>query len=60
MLTLDFSQTRNDKPEQHWILKDGVTKIQLADTTLCMDAGAKGENLSLIRAPSLETLETKH
>lgn len=35
------SQTRNDKPEQQWYIKDGSTKIQLADTTLCMDAGAK-------------------
>ncbi|KAK3312657.1 hypothetical protein B0H66DRAFT_504543 [Apodospora peruviana] len=34
-------QTRTDKPDQHWLLKDGVTKIQLANTTLCMDAGAK-------------------
>ncbi|KAK3373055.1 ricin B lectin domain-containing protein [Lasiosphaeria ovina] len=34
-------QTRTDKPEQHWFIKDNSTKIQLADTTLCLDAGAK-------------------
>jgi hypothetical protein len=30
-----------NKPEQQWWLKDGKTKIQLANSTLCMDAGAK-------------------
>ncbi|PVH70059.1 carbohydrate-binding module family 13 protein [Cadophora sp. DSE1049] len=36
-------QTLNNKPEQQWYIKDGnVTgKIQLADTTFCMDAGAQ-------------------
>ncbi|KAH7110063.1 hypothetical protein B0J11DRAFT_554569 [Dendryphion nanum] len=34
-------QTRNDKPEQHWYIKANQTKIQLADTTLCMDGGAQ-------------------
>ncbi|KAG9230718.1 ricin B lectin domain-containing protein [Amylocarpus encephaloides] len=34
-------QTRNDKPEQHWYLKDGSSTIQLADTTLCLDGGPK-------------------
>ncbi|KAK4206626.1 ricin B lectin domain-containing protein [Rhypophila decipiens] len=34
-------QTRNDKPEQQWYLKSNVTRIQLANSTLCMDAGAK-------------------
>ncbi|KAK4149018.1 ricin B lectin domain-containing protein [Chaetomidium leptoderma] len=32
-------QTRNDKPEQQWYIKDGTTKIQLVDSTLCMDGG---------------------
>lgn len=36
-------QTRNDTPEQQWYLQDDKTKIQLAGTTLCMDAGAKGK-----------------
>ncbi|KAH8898377.1 hypothetical protein GQ53DRAFT_777789 [Thozetella sp. PMI_491] len=34
-------QTLNNKAEQQWYIKDGKTKIQLADTTLCIDAGAK-------------------
>ncbi|KAK4177128.1 hypothetical protein QBC36DRAFT_345704 [Triangularia setosa] len=35
-------QIKNDKPEQHWYLKDGTgVRIQLADTNLCLDAGAK-------------------
>ncbi|PSN64567.1 hypothetical protein BS50DRAFT_557168 [Corynespora cassiicola Philippines] len=34
-------QTKNDKPEQHWYIKDNQTKIQLVDTMLCIDAGAK-------------------
>ncbi|KAK0726277.1 hypothetical protein B0T21DRAFT_350431 [Apiosordaria backusii] len=35
-------QIKNDKPEQHWYLKDGTGgRIQLADTNLCLDAGAK-------------------
>jgi hypothetical protein len=38
------SKTRNDKPEQHWYLKDGATKILLADSTLCLDGGAKSEH----------------
>jgi hypothetical protein len=37
------SKTRNDKPEQHWYLKDGASKILLADSTLCLDGGAKSE-----------------
>ncbi len=36
-------QTRNNKPEQQWYIKDGKTKIQLVDTNLCVDAGAKSE-----------------
>lgn len=36
------SQIRNDKPEQQWYLKDGTgVRIQLAETNLCLDAGAK-------------------
>lgn len=34
-------QTLTSKPEQQWWLQTGKTKIQLVDTTLCMDAGAK-------------------
>ncbi|KAJ4377306.1 hypothetical protein N0V83_000130 [Neocucurbitaria cava] len=34
-------QTLTSKPEQTWYIKSNATKIQLADTTLCMDAGAK-------------------
>ncbi|KAG7287513.1 hypothetical protein NEMBOFW57_007025 [Staphylotrichum longicolle] len=34
-------KTRNDKPEQHWYLQNGATKILLADSTLCLDGGAK-------------------
>ncbi|KAI0022140.1 hypothetical protein F4780DRAFT_777853 [Xylariomycetidae sp. FL0641] len=35
-------QTRTDTPEQQWYLKDGEgSKIQLAETTLCVDAGEK-------------------
>jgi hypothetical protein len=34
-------QTLSSKPEQQWWLQNGKTKIQLVDTTLCMDAGAK-------------------
>ncbi|KAK4125674.1 carbohydrate-binding module family 13 protein [Parathielavia appendiculata] len=34
-------KTRNDKPEQHWYIKDGATKIQLVDSNLCMDGGAQ-------------------
>ncbi|KAI1344542.1 ricin B lectin domain-containing protein [Xylariaceae sp. FL0016] len=35
-------QTRTDKADQHWYIKDGTgSKIQLVDTTFCIDAGAK-------------------
>ncbi|KAL1890432.1 hypothetical protein Sste5346_008259 [Sporothrix stenoceras] len=38
-------QTLTSKPEQQWYVKDGsgsgTSKIQLAGTTLCLDAGAK-------------------
>lgn len=37
------SQTLNNKPEQQWYIQKGNTSIQLADTTLCLDAGAKSE-----------------
>ena len=37
------SQTRNDKPEQHWYLQNGSTKIMLADSTLCLDGGAQSQ-----------------
>ncbi|KAL2137845.1 hypothetical protein VTI28DRAFT_8001 [Corynascus sepedonium] len=32
-------KTAAESPEQQWYLKTGSTKIQLADTTLCMDGG---------------------
>ncbi|KAH8910581.1 hypothetical protein BR93DRAFT_964445 [Coniochaeta sp. PMI_546] len=34
-------QTLTSKPEQQWWIKDGDSKIQLVNTTLCLDAGAK-------------------
>ncbi|KLU85284.1 hypothetical protein MAPG_04312 [Magnaporthiopsis poae ATCC 64411] len=34
-------QPLSSKKEQQWYLKAGVTKIQLAETNWCMDAGAK-------------------
>jgi hypothetical protein len=34
-------QTLTSKPEQQWYVKGGTSKIQLAGTTLCLDAGAK-------------------
>jgi len=37
-------QTLNNKPEQQWYIKEGSAKIQLVDTTLCMDAGAKSKD----------------
>lgn len=36
-------QPLSSKKEQQWYLKDGVTKIQLAETNWCMDAGAKSK-----------------
>ncbi|OTA67697.1 carbohydrate-binding module family 13 protein [Hypoxylon sp. EC38] len=34
-------KTAAQKPEQQWYLKTGSTKIQLAGTQLCLDAGEK-------------------
>ncbi|KAF2010707.1 carbohydrate-binding module family 13 protein [Aaosphaeria arxii CBS 175.79] len=34
-------QTLNNKPEQQWYLKADASKIQLAATQLCLDAGEK-------------------
>ncbi|OCL11001.1 carbohydrate-binding module family 13 protein [Glonium stellatum] len=36
-------QTLTSKPEQQWYIKDGNTtgKVQLANSTLCLDGGAK-------------------
>ncbi|KAL1836769.1 hypothetical protein VTJ49DRAFT_4687 [Mycothermus thermophilus] len=39
--TTTIVKTRNDTPEQYWYLKDGLTKIQLANSTLCMDGGPR-------------------
>ncbi|KAF2023083.1 hypothetical protein EK21DRAFT_81664 [Setomelanomma holmii] len=36
-----FVQSLTSKPDQQWYIKSNQTKIQLADTTLCMDAGPK-------------------
>ncbi|KAL8403090.1 hypothetical protein RB594_008374 [Gaeumannomyces avenae] len=35
-------QPLSNKTEQQWYIKAGVTRIQLAETNWCMDAGAKG------------------
>lgn len=44
-LTLAFldSQTSAETPEQQWYVKDGDSAIQLAGTTLCLDAGESSE-----------------
>ncbi|KEZ39141.1 hypothetical protein SAPIO_CDS10540 [Scedosporium apiospermum] len=34
-------QTLSEKPEQQWLLQDGASTLQLADTTLCIDGGAQ-------------------
>ncbi|KAI1103052.1 carbohydrate-binding module family 13 protein [Jackrogersella minutella] len=34
-------QTGSQAPEQQWYIQSGNTKIQLADSTLCLDAGEK-------------------
>ncbi|KAH7396401.1 ricin B lectin domain-containing protein [Pyrenochaeta sp. MPI-SDFR-AT-0127] len=34
-------QTLTSKPDQQWYIKANQTKIQLADTNFCMDAGPK-------------------
>ncbi|KAK4234263.1 ricin B lectin domain-containing protein [Achaetomium macrosporum] len=34
-------KTLNNKPEQQWYIKDNTTKIQLVDSTLCLDGGAQ-------------------
>ncbi|KAJ9133686.1 hypothetical protein NKR23_g10587 [Pleurostoma richardsiae] len=36
--------SRTDKIDQQWYLKDGNTKIQLANSTLCLDAGTARSN----------------
>lgn len=40
-LTSARRQTLTSKPEQQWYIKANETSIQLAGTTLCMDAGPK-------------------
>ncbi|KAL2169076.1 hypothetical protein VTG60DRAFT_6498 [Thermothelomyces hinnuleus] len=40
--TTTIVKTANNTPEQQWYLKTGSTKIQLADSTLCMDGGPQG------------------
>lgn len=42
-------QTNTNKPEQAWYLKSDDSKIQLANTTLCIDAGAKSEHCIKLR-----------
>ncbi|KAK4145985.1 uncharacterized protein C8A04DRAFT_26145 [Dichotomopilus funicola] len=37
--TTTIVKTRADTPEQQWWLTDGATKIQAANTTLCLDGG---------------------
>ncbi|KAI1370395.1 carbohydrate-binding module family 13 protein [Hypoxylon crocopeplum] len=34
-------KTAASKPEQQWYIKEGSTKVQLANTQLCLDAGAQ-------------------
>ncbi|KAI5859419.1 ricin B lectin domain-containing protein [Durotheca rogersii] len=36
--------SRKDTVDQQWYLQSGSTKIQLANTTLCLDAGANRAN----------------
>lgn len=38
------SKTSTNAPEQQWYLQDGSTKIQVANTTLCLDAGTGRSN----------------
>jgi hypothetical protein len=38
---MQHRQSLTSEPEQTWYIKSNQTKIQLADTTLCMDAGPK-------------------
>jgi hypothetical protein len=45
-----YSQTITNKPEQQWYITAGKTKIQLANSTLCFDAGAKGEHPTFMLA----------
>lgn len=40
-ILISRSQTNTNKLEQTWYIKANATKIQLANTTLCLDAGAK-------------------
>ncbi|KAE8449075.1 hypothetical protein EG329_008663 [Mollisiaceae sp. DMI_Dod_QoI] len=56
-------QTLNNKPEQQWYIKDGNSTIQLAGTTLCLDAGAKSNwkdmaNISLKDCSATEPGQT--
>ncbi|KAK8062790.1 hypothetical protein PG997_014887 [Apiospora hydei] len=37
-------KTSTNAPEQQWYLQDGATKIQVANTTLCLDAGTGRSN----------------
>lgn len=39
--TTTVVQTLSSKIEQQWYIQAGNSSIQLANTTLCMDAGAK-------------------
>jgi hypothetical protein len=44
-------QTLTSKPEQQWYIKEGNnTQIQLAATTLCLDAGAKSQSSIEVKA----------
>ncbi|KAK8137291.1 hypothetical protein PG984_005231 [Apiospora sp. TS-2023a] len=38
------SKTSTNAPEQQWYLKSNATKIQVANTTLCLDAGTARSN----------------
>lgn len=40
-------QTLSNTPAQQWVLKSGNSTIQLYNTTLCLDGGAKSKSHSL-------------
>ena len=50
--------TLANKPSQQWWLQNGKTRIQLVDTTLCIDAGAKANWKDMARLTLSECAET--
>jgi hypothetical protein len=47
LLVSNHSQTFASTPAQQWYLKEGNSSIQLADSTLCLDGGAKCKHYRL-------------